>query len=191
LFRKLVSAWTEFGPIYALSGPDIFLKTMDSKTFIAYLHDDLQSAFISTPEEVRESLEKLEDKSTIDGRYRIEEFRCMGRVWQGVFEALLERCDAAILDLRGFEKSHGGTAFELFTVVKGSHQAKVMFVADETTNKNDLRDVVAAASEACTAPHGRDGTIKITDVTGSGMHLTQRLLPVIGERVSPLMSPSP
>ena len=115
----------------------------------------------------------------------------MGKVWQAMFEALLERCDVAILDLRGFEKSHGGTAFELFTVVKGSHQAKIVFLANETTNKSDLRHVVAAASEARTAPHARDCAIKITDVTGSGMHLAHRLLPLIAERASALISPSP
>ena len=117
--------------------------------------------------------------------YRIEEFRCRGEVWQTAFEGLLERCDAAVLDLRGFDRVHVGTAYELFTVVKGSHQGKVLLLADASTNKSLLRDVVGAATEAgATAPQvGRNAVeINMVDVSERGSQLARRVLPLLAQQ---------
>jgi hypothetical protein len=183
----VVSVWTEFGPVYALSGPDIFLKTMDSKTFISYLHGDLSAAFISSPREAQSRLEKIADKVTFDGRYGIEEFRCRGHVWQTVFEGLLTRCDAAVLDLRGFDRQRLGTAYELFTIVRENHHGKVLFLADETTSMSFLQEVVGAAAGAvAAAPQARTDTVKIsvTDVTGLRRQVAHRVLPLLTQRAA-------
>jgi len=93
-------------------------------------------------------------------------------MWPRVFDCLFEKCNRAIIDLRGFEKSRVGSAFELFSILQRDNQGKSLFLADEDTNLDDIRGIFesAAASKPGLSSHFADHGLELRRVgrgTGS------------------------
>jgi hypothetical protein len=144
-FYNLVHEWTEFGSIFALSGPDIVNTTLDSRMLAAHLTSKLEAEFISSIDNLKDRLAAVRTVRNWDLLYRVEEFKCLGSVWTKVFHELLGRCDVVLLDLRGFERTHTGTALELFTIIQSGQTRKTLVLCDETTSITAVEEIGRAA----------------------------------------------
>jgi hypothetical protein len=180
LFRGLVIGWTEVGPVYVLSGPDIVRATLDSAMLAAFLSDGLESMFISSVEGVENRLAAVRKRRTWDLRYPVEEFKCRGTVWTSAFQKLLGYCDVVLFDLRGFADQSSGTAFELFTLLQSGQTHKALLLCDQQT---DIRVVerIGRAASARNIAASRDNTegvslVEVSGGTGRVRRLTMRLL---------------
>jgi hypothetical protein len=74
-----------------------------------------------------------------DGRFRTNEFFCHADTWQETMRRLAGRCDAVLMDLRGFAPSNAGCLYEIGQLLDGVPLGRVVFLVDETTDEKFLR----------------------------------------------------
>jgi hypothetical protein len=82
-----------------------------------------------------------------DGRFRVNDFFCHDDAWQITLSRLVEDSDAVLMDLRGFSLQNSGVAYEIGELINVVSLERVVFVADDTTDEEFLRQTVHHAWE--------------------------------------------
>jgi hypothetical protein len=81
-----------------------------------------------------------------DGRFPVQEYCCYDSSWQAVLEALLQRSQVVLMDLRGFGPAHRGCLHELGRLGASAHLQRVVLLADANTNCAIAAEAFAAGS---------------------------------------------
>jgi len=184
-FRSLVREWTEFRSVFALSGPDIVNATLNSRMLMAHLTSNLKGEFISSIDDLKRRLGAIRPARNWDLLYAVEEFKCSGSLWTTVFLELLRRSDVELLDLRGFDKGHAGTAFELFTIIQSGQTRRTLFLCDNTTSIPYVDEIgrAALARVATGTAHGTRG-IALVEASAGAYRAKRLAVPLLVSMVT-------
>ncbi len=130
LFDRLVARWRWFGPVTMIAAPDVVARTVDPGDFLRFAAGDIGATFVTTQQDLEQRLATLDTTPDPDGRYRVNEFCCRDSSWQATVVQLIERADAVVMDLRGFNAQRAGCAFELGELARRRRPQQVVLLVD-------------------------------------------------------------
>ena len=145
LFDRVAQTWRLQGPVQLIAGVDLAMRTADPGDVLALLDGRLAEAYVRTPHEVGERVARLDLRPDPDGRFRINEVYCHDNTWRTTLEALLDRTDRVLMDLRSFSAQNAGCRFELEQLVRRVPTEDIVLVCDKTTDLPLLHQILAAA----------------------------------------------
>lgn len=145
LFDRVAQAWRLHGPVQLIAGVDLAMRTADPGDLLALLNGRLAEAYVRTSQEVQERLERLDFRPDPDGRFRINEVYCRDNTWRPMLEALLDRTDRVLMDLRSFSANNAGCRFELAQLIRRLPTDDIILVCDKTTDLPLLHEILAEA----------------------------------------------
>ena len=145
LFDRIAQVWRFHGPVHLIGGADLAMRTVDPGDVLALLNGHMPELFVTTPEDVRHRLDRLDLKPDPDGRFRINEVYCHDDTWKPTLEALLDATDTVLMDLRSFSTHNSGCIFELEQLVRRLASNNIVLVCDKTTDLSLLQRVLAEA----------------------------------------------
>ena len=148
LFDRVAQTWRLQGPVQLIAGVDLAMRTADPGDVLALLDGRLAEAYVRTSHEVGERVARLDLRPDPDGRFRINEVYCHDNTWRTTLEALLDRTDRVLMDLRSFSAQNAGCRFELEQLVRRVPTEDIVLVCDKTTDLPLLHQILAAAWEA-------------------------------------------
>jgi hypothetical protein len=135
LFDRIASRWRWFGPLTMIAAPDVVARTVDPGDFLQFASGELGASFVNTQDELEQRLATLDRAPDPDGRYRVNEFCCRDSSWRATVVQLIERADAVLMDLRGFNPKRMGCEFELRELAQRLRGAQVVLVVDASTDR--------------------------------------------------------
>jgi len=145
LFDRIAQVWRFHGPVHLIGGVDLAMRTVDPGDVLALLNGRMSELYVTTPEDVRHRLDRLDLKPDPDGRFRINEVYCHDDTWRPTLEALLDATDTVLMDLRSFSTHNSGCIFELEQLVRRLASDNIVLVCDKTTDLSLLQRVLAEA----------------------------------------------
>jgi hypothetical protein len=140
LFNSFTRLWRHAGSISLIAGPDLATSTVEPHEFLDFLSGKLDRRFISGPEALARRMAETSRVRDFDGRYRVDDFFCHDDTWQMVLKRLSRESDAVLMDLRGFKPENQGCVFEINELLNVVPLERVVFVVDETTDLDFLRE---------------------------------------------------
>lgn len=149
LFDRVIERWRLTGNTLLIAGTDLLERTLDADDLWAFIGGQLRQRFVLTPADLAVRLGDLELQQDLDGRHRVNELYCHDSTWQAVLDALVQRADVVLMDLRSFQKRNQGCAHELAVLARAPGLARVVVLVDGDT------DLDAARAAAAAAPAGR------------------------------------
>ncbi len=147
LFDRIGSRWRWFGPLTMIAAPDVVARTVDPGDFLRFASGEIGASFVTTQHDLDQRLAALDLQPDPDGRYRVNEFCCRASSWQATVVQLIERADAVVMDLRGFNAQRVGCEFELRELVARLRGGQVVLVVDASTDR-ELLDTRLGAGKA-------------------------------------------
>jgi hypothetical protein len=158
LFDRIGARWQLFGPVTMIAGPDVVARVVNPGDFLRFAAGRIGSVFINTAEDLQRRLAALDDQPDLDGRYRVEAFCCRDNTWQATVVELMDRADAVIMDLRGYDGQRLGCDFELAQLGARMSAAQVVLVVDAAAKVMLPQPLVSA----------RDGRMQLVELGGGG-----------------------
>jgi hypothetical protein len=145
LFDVLGSYWRQIGSIQLIAGPDLATTTVEPHEFLDFLTGKLARRFIDGPDALNRRLTEMDSAPDRDGRYRVNDFFCHDDTWRTVFSRLATESDTVLMDLRSFSAQRAGTTYELEEVLNLLPLERAVFVIDDTTSQEFLRETIVRA----------------------------------------------
>lgn len=145
LFDALVKHWRHVGGIRLIAGPDLATTTVEPHEFLGFLSGKLARRFIDGPGTLDLRLSETDLEPDPDGRFRVSDFFCYDDTWQMVLSRLADESDAVLMDLRGFSPQNRGVTHEINELVNDVPLGRVVFVVDDTSDEQFLRQTVQEA----------------------------------------------
>jgi hypothetical protein len=163
LFDRIGSRWRWFGPLTMIAAPDVVARTMDPGDFLRFASGDIAASFVTTQSDLEQRLATLDALPDPDGRYRVNEFCCRDSSWQATVVQLIERADAVVMDLRGFDAQRAGCEFELRELAARLQGEQVVLVVDASTDRVLLERMLGAGSHGFRLAEVQRGNTKQID----------------------------
>ena len=145
LLDSLEDTWQRVGRIDLIGASDLALRTIGSRMIEAFLLRRIGTQFLRTEQHVNQRLGQLRSSLEGDARYPVNEIYCHGNTWQRAVRQLAPASDAILMDLRGFTSSNHGCVFELSELVHSVPLARVVLLADHTTDLPTVEEVAFKA----------------------------------------------
>jgi hypothetical protein len=133
LLDELTLRWRPFGTVDLIAGRDLALRTVDPSELYTFLTGRLSREFVQGPDDLNRRLARRDDRPDPDGRHRVTPFFCHVDTWQPVLNRLITRCDAVLMDLRGFDERRIGCQYEISRLAQCAGLRPVVLLADATT----------------------------------------------------------
>jgi hypothetical protein len=189
LFDALTKHWRYVGSIRLIAGPDLATTTIEPHEFLDFLTGKLARRFIDGPQTLDRRISEMDLQPDRDGRFRINDFFCRDNTWQMVLSRLEGDSDAVLMDLRGFSQENRGVIYEISELINVVPLEQVVFVVDETTDEEFLRQTVQECWERMkpTSPNrsSTPGQLRLFRFTGSHGGELRQLLHVLCDAVKP------
>jgi hypothetical protein len=151
LFDRIVARWRWFGPVTLIAAPDVIARTVDPGDLLRFVSGNVAASFVGDGAELQRRLDTLDLQRDPDGRFRINEFCCNDGTWQATVVQLIERADAVVMDLRGFDARRAGCEFELGELARRGRPQQAVLLVDASTDRQRLQPLLqtGAAAPAC------------------------------------------
>jgi hypothetical protein len=159
LFDAVTKHWRYVGNVSLIAGTDLALSTVAPHQFLAFVSGKLNQLFIRSEAAIDRSLADLDRRRDADGRFRINDFFCHADTWQGVLTRLIKSTDVVLMDLRSLAKNNAGCVFEIKELLNLMPLERLVFVVDDTTDKNFLQQTL---QEACRELRSDSPNIELT-----------------------------
>lgn len=170
LFDAVIERWRLTGNTMLIAGTDLAERTIDAEDIYLFLGGRLRERFVLDTAALPLLLAAFDFERDADGRYRINEVYCHDRTWEQALDALVQRADVVLMDLRGFQRRNRGCSHELGVLARAPGLQRVLVLVDEHTDR------AAAEDAAAGAPGGRFEWIDATHVgRGSAAQVLARL----------------
>ncbi len=147
LFDHVVERWRLSGNTVLIAGTDLADRTLGADDIFTFLDGGLAARFIHTPADVAPRLAAFDMARDADGRFRVNECYCQDTTWQPALNALVERSDIVLMDLRSFQARNAGCRYELGALASARRVARVVVLTDGDTD----RAVACGATEGAPA----------------------------------------
>jgi hypothetical protein len=151
LFDRLEQRWRHVGNMRMIAGWDLALRNIGPADFVAFLGGHLKRQFVRDERDLAARLQSLHAGRDADGRYRVEHFWCHADTWQATMRALAARCQAVLMDLRGFTADREGCRYELLHLARHAPGKPVLLLVDSAKAYEELRQLLGG-SELANAP---------------------------------------
>ncbi|HET9117582.1 MAG TPA: hypothetical protein VFN75_05820 [Pseudonocardiaceae bacterium] len=151
LFDAVSRHWRYVGTVQLIAGPDLAAATVEPHEFLDFVSGRLERQFIDNPEVLDRRVGELDTRPDFDGRFRINDFFCHDDTWQATLAALVQHSDAVLMDLREFTPKRQGCIYEIRQLLQHMPLARIVMLADATTDGEFLEQTVAAAWNALPA----------------------------------------
>jgi len=145
LLDSLENTWQRVGRIDLIGASDLALRTIGSRMIEAFLVRRIGTQFLRTEQHVDRRLGQLRSSLEGDARYPVNELYCHANTWQRAVRQLAPASDAVLMDLRGFTRGNRGCVFELSELVRSVPLARVVLLADHTTDLPTVEEVACKA----------------------------------------------
>jgi hypothetical protein len=145
LFDDVIERWRLSGNTALIAGTDLLDRTVNADDIFTFLDGGLARRFIWRAEEIPTRLAGFDLEREIDGRFRVNKCYCHDSTWQDALAALAQRCDVALMDLRGFQAHNAGCVYELGVLARG--RARVVALTDSHTDKAAAQKAAAGAPD--------------------------------------------
>jgi hypothetical protein len=145
LLDALDDTWRRIGRIDLITGTDLAMRGLASTMLEAFLLRRLDDQFLKTSDEVDLRLERLRSELEGDARFPVNSINCYASAWQSAVMRLASTAHAILLDLRGFNRTNEGCAFELAYLVQHTTLHRSVLLVDSTTDMKSLEDVAQSA----------------------------------------------
>ena len=142
LFDAITKHWRYVGNVRLIAGTDLALSTIAPHQFLAFVSGKLNQLFIRNEAAIDRSLAELDTRRDADGRFRINDFFCHVDTWQSVLARLVKSTDVALMDLRSLTQNNAGCVFEIKELLNVVPLGRLVFVVDDTTDKNFLKQTL-------------------------------------------------
>jgi hypothetical protein len=162
LFDAIVERWRLTGNVALIAGTDLVSHTIDPGEIFAFLGGGIDTQFIAKVEDIPARLAAFDLQPDIEGRYRINECYCRDTTWKPTLDALVEKSDVVLTDLRGFQAHNAGCRYELGVLASARDIARVVVLVDGKTDRE------VAAQDTAVAPARRFHWIDVTLRTSGG-----------------------
>ncbi len=143
LFDAVTKHWRYVGDVRLIAGTDLALSTVAPHQFLAFVSGKLNQLFIRSQAALVRSLAELDTRRDADGRFRINDFFCHANTWQSVLSSLVKSTDVVLMDLRSLAENNAGCVFEIKELLNAVPLERLVFVVDDTTDKNFLKQTLA------------------------------------------------
>jgi hypothetical protein len=161
LFESLEKHWRRTGSIHLIAGMDLAARTVEPHEFLAFLTGRLARRFITNAEVLERRVSEMDVAPDRDLRFRVNDFFCYDDTWRMVLSRLLPESDVVFMDLRGFSRQNTGCVFELGELARAHVLGRVVFLVDEHTDEELLRDTIASALATAGTPQGETQTVGV------------------------------
>ena len=145
LFEALGKYWRHAGSIRLIAGPDLATTTVEPHEFLDFLSGKLARRFIDGLQTLDLRISEMDIEPDQDGRFRVNDFFCYEDTWKMVLSRLVSESDVVLMDLRGFSSKNAGAAYEIEELINVVPLKRVVFVIDETTDEQFLRQTIQGA----------------------------------------------
>lgn len=145
LFDRVIERWRHTGNTVLIAGTDLMSRTLDPDELFAYFEGRLAERFVATESEVPRRISELDLAPDPDGRYRVNDCYCFDTTWRTVLDALVQKADVVLMDLRGFKEKNAGCIHELGVLAGASHLQRVVLLHDQDTQRPVADAAVAGA----------------------------------------------
>ena len=142
-FDRVISRWRLHGPVTVIGAPDLVARTLDPADVMQMVTARLGDSFITSQQQLDARIAAVDLQPDPDGRYRVNEFWCRDNSWQATVTALMSRCDAVVMDVRGLTEGRQGVIFELEQLGNRLPTTRVVLVFDHATDKALIARTVA------------------------------------------------
>lgn len=139
LLDDLGLRWRHVGPINLIAATDIASSFLEPDELVQFLSGDLGDAYVGDAASLQAKLLRLGAGPSADGRYPLNDFFCRDNTWRACVQALADRSDAVLMDLRSFGKSNRGCEFELGLLLEHVNLHKVTLLVDRSTDVAQLQ----------------------------------------------------
>jgi hypothetical protein len=146
LLDEAAFRWRFVGPIHMIGGPDLAQQSLEPHELLDFISGRAQQQFVTTREQLQQRLLTLDEAPDPDRRYRVNELFCQGEIWKTAVRSLVGRCDAVLLDLRGFQPERRGTAYEISLLALKQLLGKTVCLVDGDTDLAAVSATITAAN---------------------------------------------
>lgn len=143
LFDQVVERWRYSGNTLLIAGKDLALRNLEPDELFGFLSGHLRERFINDNTRLQQVLSSLDLSSDPDGRYRVNEFFCFDNTWKMVLEALVDKADRVLMDLRAYSADRAGCSHELSVLADKAHLKKLVILFDADTDKTSAEWLLA------------------------------------------------
>lgn len=156
LFDHVVQRWRLCGPVLLITAADLASRTVEPHELVAFVEGRLQERYISSAEQLHTQLAQIQHQPDHDGRWRVHEFCCYANSWKPTLDALLNRSDAVLMDLRGFSSRNAGCSHELQSIGRSRHLGSAVLLVDRHTDRAAAQQALGAQPAAVITWHGAE-----------------------------------
>ncbi|MCB1959178.1 MAG: hypothetical protein KDE68_01425 [Rhodocyclaceae bacterium] len=149
LFDAVTERWRASGNTVLIAGTDLVTRTLDPDDLFVFLSRRLGERFITRAGHIPDRLAGFDMAPDHDGRYRINECYCNDTTWQPTLNALLQRSDAVLMDLRDFTAANAGCRFELDALAGANHVGRIAILFNAATDRRTAEADLGAATARC------------------------------------------
>jgi hypothetical protein len=149
LFDRVIERWRLAGNTVLIAGTDLLSRTIDPDDVFTFLNGGLAQRFIAGAADLAERERGFDLAPDPDGRYRVNECYCYDSTWRLALDALVQRSDRVLMDLRGFQARNAGCRHELGVLAAAPQLQRVVVLVDARTDR------ATAEADAAAAPAGR------------------------------------
>jgi hypothetical protein len=143
---RVAARWRFVGPVRLIAGPDLATSTIEPDEFLTFMGGRLQRLFTTSGNELETRLAELDTHVDPDGRFRVDEFFCFDTTWRATVDALIDRSEAVLLDLRGFDRTRAGASQELELLGLRGTYTRTVLLADAATDMALVESIVQSSS---------------------------------------------
>ena len=151
MYERITRHWRYRGNIQMISGPDLATSSIEPHEIIDFLSKELKNHYCESVESIERKIQNIDDQVDSDSTYRINEFFCRDNNWKEVLQRLVHSNDVIFMDLRKFGPDFKGCQFEIMSLVNFIPLHKVIFVVNNETKLDFMREIFKKGFEQASA----------------------------------------
>jgi len=151
LFDSLTPGWRRAGSVVMIAGPDLVRSSIQPHELLEFVGGKISRRFVADPAQLAEQITSLDLNPDPDGRYRINQFFCHRDSWQSTMRELAKHSSVVLMDLRSFSARNQGCIYEFGQLLDAFDLRRVLFVIDETTDRQFLTNTLSKLWRQVTA----------------------------------------
>ncbi len=147
LFQQLEALWRSVGSIQLVGAVDVALTTLEPHELLDFMTGRSNREFVHDQAGVDARLATFDRDRDPDGRFRVNVIYCAGdSTWKYAVHRLLAESDCVLMDVRGFTRYRAGCVFEIRSLAESPVQPKVVFLADQATDRAFVKETWMSAT---------------------------------------------
>jgi hypothetical protein len=190
LFQQLEALWRSVGSIQLVGAPDIALTTLEPHELLDFMMGRSNREFVHDRAGVDARLASFDSSRDPDGRFRVNVIYCAGdSTWKYAVHRLMDQADCVLMDVRGFTRHRAGCVFEIRCLAESAALRKVVFLADQATDRIFVRETWMSATTP--GDGGSSPELSFIVEEAAGRAICERIMGAFAPSVAPARAALP